>query len=108
MRRVVVRVSVVLGVLRSAMPWNTTCTTNTGVAKGVGVRVAGQGSGRDVLPLALIIQLPGSPKESIVPTVSLVGSPRLATLGGPPLPLPTTQDRTCEGGVVSCAAGKNL
>src|ERR687883_605898 len=114
-RRVVVTVSVTyLTGLGVAMPWNKMCTLSCGVTAGVlvgvavGVRVAGHGSGREVLPLALIIQLPGSPNESIVPTVSLVGSPRLATLGAAPLPLPTTHERTCEGGLASSAAGNIL
>src|SRR4051794_14547855 len=115
-RRVVVRVSVVYLALGAVMPWKRMCTTNCGVTAGVAVavavavRVAGHGSGREVIPLALIIQLPGivGLRSSITPAVSLMGSPRLATLGAAPLPLPTTQERCCEGAVASSAAGKNL
>src|SRR3954451_5249116 len=99
-RRVVVTVSVVLRELGCAIPCHIRCTESCAagvlVAVEVRVEVAGHGSASEVKPLALIIQLPGNPKPSIVPTVSLMGSPRLATFGGAALPLPTTQDRTCD------------
>src|SRR5947209_15371093 len=95
-RRVVVRVSVVLRELGWAIPWNMRCTTNCGVTAGVtvgvlvgvivgvAVWVAGHGSASELMPLALIIQLPASAglRSSITPSVSL--APRLATLGAAP------------------------
>ena len=75
------------------------------VETGVGVLVLGHGFGKASEPKARIIQLPGRPKASAVPLVSLLE--RVVMSGGAPLALVIIHDLTSECRV-SSAAGNSL